>query len=227
MKLYFLFAFVLFTGLSVKAQDCAGFFLLQKNKQVELSHFDRKGKAEGRTLYSIKEVNSTGGKIKSSVEMEGFDKKGKTIGNSVVAMECEGNKLLMDMRMFLSGPNQEQFKDVDASVAGFYLVYPASLSVGQSLEDGSLTLNLKQQSSGINSNMQMDITDRKVAAKENITTPAGSWDCYKITMTQKIKMSIGGIGIPIKFECTEWYAPGFGMVKTESRYGYSQITAIK
>lgn len=221
--------YILCLGFFIKtyAQDCTNFFMLQKNKQVELSHFDKKGKAEGKTIYSIKEVNNTGGKVKSSAEMEMFDKKDKSVSKSNAVVECEGNKLLMDMRMLLTGPNQEQYKDVDATVSGFYLVYPAKLTVGETLENGSITLNMKQQGSGLGGTLQMDITDRKVVGSEKVTTPAGSWDCYKITMTQKMKMGIGGIGIPIKFECTEWYAPGFGMVKTESRYGYSQITAIK
>jgi hypothetical protein len=36
-----------------------------------------------------------------------------------------------------------------------------------------------------------------------------------------------GIGIPINADVTEWYAPGFGVVKTESGGGKTEITAIK
>jgi hypothetical protein len=36
-----------------------------------------------------------------------------------------------------------------------------------------------------------------------------------------------GIGIPMNFDVTEWFAPGFGVVKTESNGGTTQVTAIK
>lgn len=36
-----------------------------------------------------------------------------------------------------------------------------------------------------------------------------------------------GIGVPFNIEGTEWFAPGFGIVKTESKHGRTAITAIK
>ena len=73
----------------------------------------------------------------------------------------------------------------------------------------------------------MDMTNRSVQAKEKVTSPAGNWDAFKITYHSKIKMKIAGIGIPVNTEVTEWYVPDFGIVKTESKYGSTLITAIK
>ena len=36
-----------------------------------------------------------------------------------------------------------------------------------------------------------------------------------------------GIGIPVSTDVTEWFAPGFGIVKTESKGGGTAITAIR
>jgi hypothetical protein len=36
-----------------------------------------------------------------------------------------------------------------------------------------------------------------------------------------------GIGIPMNMDVTEWYAPGFGTVKTESNSGDTEIVSIK
>jgi hypothetical protein len=36
-----------------------------------------------------------------------------------------------------------------------------------------------------------------------------------------------GVGIPVNIEGTEWFAPGFGIVKTESKHGSTAITSIK
>jgi hypothetical protein len=48
-----------------------------------------------------------------------------------------------------------------------------------------------------------------------------------ITYKSKITIKTMGIGMPFNIEGTEWFAPGFGIVKTESKYGGTAITAIK
>ena len=62
--------------------------------------------------------------------------------------------------------------------------------------------------------------------KESITTPAGTWNTYKITYHNKVTMKIG-IGIPMNMDVTEWYAPGFGVVKTEASGNKMEITAVR
>jgi hypothetical protein len=36
-----------------------------------------------------------------------------------------------------------------------------------------------------------------------------------------------GIGIPFNSDNTEWFAPGVGIIKTQSKYGGTAITAIR
>jgi hypothetical protein len=75
--------------------------------------------------------------------------------------------------------------------------------------------------------MVMDIINRKVVGKEQVTTAAGSWDCYKISSNTKMKIKTMGIGVPMNMDVTEWFAPGFGVVKTLSKYGETAITSIR
>ena len=60
-------------------------------------------------------------------------------------------------------------------------------------------------------NMNISISNRKVEAAENLTTPAGTFECYKISCDVAIKMMIN-----VKTKSIEWYAKGVGMVKSES-----------
>lgn len=68
---------------------------------------------------------------------------------------------------------------------------------------------------------------------EKITTPAGSWDAYKITYNGLFRMQMAGIGIPMNMQVTEWFVPGFGVVKTETYskngklMGSSLLTSLK
>jgi hypothetical protein len=35
-----------------------------------------------------------------------------------------------------------------------------------------------------------------------------------------------GMSIPVNIEGTEWFCPGFGIVKTETKYGTTLVTSI-
>ena len=140
-------------------------------------------------------------------------------------MQCDGGIVMMDMKMFIPAAQQEQMGDVSATGSTTYLEYPANMKEGDQLKDASFSMDFKSKS-GLGGHISVDMTNRKVAGKESVTTPAGTWDCYKITYHSKIIFKMG-IGIPINSDVTEWYAPGFGVVKSESNGGGTEITAIK
>jgi hypothetical protein len=89
-------------------------------------------------------------------------------------------------------------------------------------------LNIDYESTnGIKSSVEISISDRKVEGKETITTSAGTWECYKLSAKNKIVSKTADTGIPITMDVIEWFAPGFGIVKTESKTGKTEITLIK
>ena len=105
-----------------------------------------------------------------------------------------------------------------------YIENPSGLKEGDALIDGQFSMVFKTQA-GIGAHISMDITKRKVEGKESVTTTVGTWDCFKITYHSKIILKIG-IGIPINADVTEWYAPGFGVVKSEAKGSKTEITAV-
>ena len=42
-----------------------------------------------------------------------------------------------------------------------------------------------------------------------------------------MSIRIMGVGVPVNMEGTEWYAPGFGVVKSVSKHGSTEITSVK
>ena len=97
----------------------------------------------------------------------------------------------------------------------------------EAFERPRLNFDMDVDNHGLKSTVSMIISDRKVAGKESVTTAAGTWDCLKIPYNSKITIKTMGIGVPIKDEGTEWFAPGFGVVKTEGKHGGTAITSIK
>lgn len=64
--------------------------------------------------------------------------------------------------------------------------------------------------------MNVLISDRKVEGKETINTPAGTYQCFKISYKMSIDTSMLGINIPINFRGIDFIAEKEGIVRSES-----------
>jgi len=225
MKFILAFLFSLTIKFS-SAQDCTSYYYLQNNKTIEMTIYNNKGKESGKMIYNISNSSKTGSSYSSTINSEFIDTKGKTISKAVNKVVCENGVMKMDMKMFIPAAQQEQMANGAATASNVYLEYPADMKAGDNLKDGQFNMDY-EMAGGMKSSIEISITERKVDAKENITTAAGTWECFKITTKNKITTKIAGIGIPIKMDVTEWFAPGFGVVKTESKGGKTEITSIK
>ena len=223
MKKCILILYLLVT-ITATGQNC-DYYYLQNNKVVEMTFTNKKGKETGRNVYTISNVNKTGSTTTATVNSEMFSDKGKTISKAVNNVSCTNGVLMMDMKMFIPSPQQEQMGTATANASNVYLEYPADMKEGDALKDGDFKMDFKS-ASGMNGNVSVNITDRKVLSKESVTTRAGTWECFKISSQNKITMKIG-IPIPIRAEVTEWFAPGFGVVKSDTNGAIVEITSIK
>lgn len=186
----------------------------------------KKGKDAGKLIYKVSDLKKSGNNLTATVNSELIDKKGKPASKAVNQIECQNGTLMMDMKMFIPSTQQEQMGDISGSTEKVYLEYPSNMKTGDALKDGVFSMNFSAKG-GMNGRIDVNITNRKVEGKESVTTPAGTWECFKITYHTKIIFKMG-IGIPFNMDVTEWYAPGFGMVKSESeKGGITEITSIK
>lgn len=220
-----LFIFLVLLSCSAFSQNCEDYYYFQNNKAIEISIANKKGKETGKLVYTISDVGKKGSTTVSTIHSEMLDKNGKSTSKATSSLQCENGIIMIDMKMFIPSAQMEQMGEVSGSGSTSYLEYPSSMKEGDALKDASFAMDFKS-TSGLNSHISMDMTNRKVAAKESVTTPGGTWDCYKITYHSKMIFKIG-IGIPMSFDVTEYFAPGFGVVKTESNGGTTQIVSIK
>lgn len=207
------------------SQDCKNYYYLQNNKTVEMTLYDKKGGMTGRLVYSILDVKNSNDLTTATVQSQMFDKKGRTIAKGNSVMKCNGGVMMINMKMIMPTPQAEQFSQASAKTNDFFIEYPVNMSKGDQLKDGTLSMDM--DNNGLQQSINMTIYDRKVEDREKITTPAGTWDCYKISYKTKMSVKMMGVGIPMNMESTEWYATGFGVVKTYSKHGSTEITSIK
>ena len=220
--------------ISVSAQNCAGYYYLT-NSEVEMTTYDRKAKESGKLTYNITGVDKTGNETTASFTSEMKDEKGKSLSKGAGKYKCSNGSLFIDAKVAMPQEQMAAYKDMDVKADEVFIEYPASIAAGQSLKDVSFKMEVINKGT-VFSVITLDQTNRKVEGKESVTSPAGTWECWKITYDGRFRGTIGGpsgIGIPFNFRSIEWFAPGFGIVKTETYnkndklMGSTLITTIK
>ncbi len=227
MKKTIVFAgIILFSSLLTFAQDCTFYYPKTQGAKLEFKSFDKKDKLTGSSIQTIKEFKETGNSISALIETQSFDKKGKDLGKTEFSVMCENGEYSVDMKSFMSSQTMEAYEEMDVKVESNNLKIPANLNIGDDLGDGKLEISVYSEGLKI-MGMTTDITKRKVEAKEEITTEAGTFDCYKITYTITVKTLFSA-----RMEAAEWIAEDVGTVKSETysngkSMGYTLLTGIK
>jgi hypothetical protein len=203
---------------AIAQPDCTEYILLQDNASYELLTYDKKDKQTGRVAYNVKSVDRSNGKTEATIQSQIFDNKDKLTTEGEFKVGCADGAIWMDMRSMMSPQSLEAYKDMDVSMQSDKMLYPNSLQVGQQLEDGTMTVEVKDRSSGQNiSTMIMSIVGRKVEGQENIKVPAGTFDSYKISQNTEMENRAMGIKMPgMRIQTVEYYVPKLGTVRSET-----------
>ena len=179
---------------------------------MEYASFDKKGEKESVVEHRVAFVEDFGdGSIKARVETKVMDAEGEEQMQTDYEVICSGNEITFDMISMLSPQMTQAFSGMEMTITGDGLQMPGSLEVGQSLSDAST--EIKAGTGNLNLiKMSISISDRKVEAKESITTEAGAtYECYRIRYIMESKMLITK-----QFEIVEWFAEDIGMIRSET-----------
>ena len=110
---------------------------------------------------------------------ESFNKKDKPVGTYEYAVMCEGGMFYVDMRSIISQKQKDFYKDMKFNITGDKLDIPANPKRGQELKNGTVQIIATSEGSPMTMKMSITISNRKVAAIEDITVPAGTFKCVK------------------------------------------------
>ena len=195
--------------------QCNSFFPLKENVRYEYEMFDKKDKMTVKMSYTLKNVSGSGDNMNATVTQ---DKKKKKKGDKLTSADlnwkCENGTLHFDMRsMTMMGDNGQEMNMAETGmgvdVTGDELDLPTELTVGQTLKEATYTIKMTMGTIPV-MNRTYTIKDRKVEGRENLTTPAGTFDCYKITFLTADNKS----GNTTK--SAMWYAKDAGLIKSEN-----------
>ncbi len=213
MKNYLVTLLILATASVAFSQDnlCESSYMpFQKDISFELTNYDKKGKMTSVSSQQVSSFDNTGDAFKANIDFEVKNNKGEAMFNGGYGIECRGENIYMDMSNMFNPAAMAGMSDLEVEMNSDAIEVPNNPQPGQELPEGTLTMKTKMN--GMNLfNMTMRVYNRKVEGIEEVTTPAGTFECVKITQESEVKMMI-----KTKSKSTSWFAKGVGMVKTEN-----------
>jgi len=207
MKIFFFITVILITNLDLKAQ-CNQYYKVKNGTSWTLSNFNAKGKLQGKTIQKVTAYKESSNGFEATFELTAVDKKGEqtTLGSST--LRCEDGVIYFDMNDMFPQEQMQSMQNFDVTVEGTNLELPSTLKTGQELKDANIVMKVNGP---MTMNFKIDITDRKVLGEETLNTPAGSFECFKISQNIYMKTVL-----KMEMRSIEWYSKDVGMVKSET-----------
>ncbi len=210
IKLLLMIAFAAIMTVSINAQNM--FFPTKAGTILMYVQNNAKGKAESYSRQTIKDVEGSGSNMTISYMLESLDKNKKPLSDPPVEIPCKviikDDVVIMDMNQMFVG--QQKDPQVKMEITGVPMELPGNMQPGQTLKDADMTMTLDMIIMKMKTVMKM--TDGKCLAIEDVTVPAGTFKCHKITQTVTTTV----MKKDMVARTISWYAPGVGTVKTES-----------
>lgn len=196
-----------FATYCVKAQECSAYVPFVKGFTSETQHYRKNGKPNGKTILTVVDVQSTAnGKI-ATIETKGVSLKGEVIEPGVrYTVTCSDGVTRIDTRAAISGPPMADTQDEQGSC---FTELPANIEVGHTFEDCVFSSKNK------GAYFETQILNRKVTGKETVTVAAGTFEAFVVEYDMSTVMR-HGLTVVFTKHHRDWYAPGKGLVKTES-----------
>jgi len=209
-----------------QAVDCNAYMPSETGTVMEQTMYNKKGKALGKNVMELVLVEQKDKETHFKVHQKSLDKKGNITFETDLGYKCVDDIFYIDMSSFMSGEAMGAYGEMDLTVTMDEIDIPVNAQPGQMLKDGNLQMKIGGMP--MNMTIKVDVINRKVEAVESITTPAGTFDCVKISQDVVTKMMM-----TVKAHSVDWYAKGVGVVRTESYNkkgkltGYTELTRLE
>lgn len=190
---------------SLMGQNHDTFFSTTKGDSFTYNIYSPEGNLDYKYTYFNKEVSGEDLSDASVIyEYQFWDGNGEPLfdDNGVMEMKITLNSEGTTSYMY---DTKKSMAIQDVVTMGDVSSLPSEMKGGETIPDGRI--NIKVKSIGA----AFILTDRKVVAIEDVTTPAGTFHTYKLEETQSNKVLLS----TKTFSIVTWYAKNIGCVKQE------------
>lgn len=217
IKRVFAYAVLFLTAGAMTAQDCVSYFPSEVGTRVGYNYYSKPGKLDGSSTLLVTDRKTENGNLKLEIRSTVFNAREDTTISFDYAVWCDGENFFIDMKSLLGTLNLTELGDFKFTSTEMEL--PGKMAPGQQLKDASFTLEMTGPIPVV---ITSDITNRKVDALEKVTTPAGTFDCARVSYDTFTKMAF----IKTEGRTVEWYARDIGVVRSEYYDKKGKVTSI-
>ncbi len=224
---FFLFIGILLPWNYVAAQDCDIYKDFSEGTTTRMVHYDKKDKVTGYTITTVTEKK----KLSNGVSMlfhQVYDDTEEYKFESDMRIECRGGEVIYSMENFIDPTTLSAYEGMEFEISADDLSIPSNAKPGDELNDGAVSITINT-GSPVKVTVTSTISNRKVVSKESVETPAGKFDCLKISYDVLTQIAF----VKMRSSTVEFYNEKSGVVKTESfnkkgkLTGYSLLEEIK
>lgn len=197
---------------SIIAQDCTLYIPSDVGTELFYQTTNDKGKIEGTYTQKMISVQKIDGQTVFELLQTFMDPKSpeSILIQDTIRFRCKGNVFYIDMEKYLDQKQMDAFKGMEVKITTEDLIYPSKLSPGLILNDGFIKMEV--QTGMMNMTMLTNIVNRKVEAREEVTTSAGNFTCYKISEDIQSKMGF----VNMQRHNVSWIVEDIGTIRSES-----------
>jgi hypothetical protein len=171
------------------------------------------GKVDGYSRRSVLDVKKSGDDMTVSYSIEMLDKNQKS-KNPPETFPCKalikGDVVTFDIHELFASMQKEAQNEFSVDITGVPLELSSKLKPGDKIKDSEMKMTIDMIYTKMVTTVFM--TNGKCEAIEDVTVPAGTFKCHKITQKANTKM----MDMNVPSASVTWYALGIGIVKSES-----------
>ena len=201
-----------FAVCSISAQEiCESLTQLKEGAHVEYTDYGKKGKPQSKSSHTTTGISTDGDKVTATVKVDVQDLKNKNnVYSNEYGISCENGVISVDMMRFFDAERLSAMGgNMEVQVDGNAINFPSNASAGDVLEDGHITVSMESGGVAVMT-MTMNIYNRNVVGEESLSTPAGTFDCIKMTYDFDSNMGI----IKVRGSAEQWYTKDQMMVQS-------------
>jgi hypothetical protein len=208
---------ILFLAISVSlfSQDCGGIELFKVNKAFEYSSYNNKNKLQGIQRTQVTAVNKENGVVKATIATTHRDATNKVTYEGSYAVSCYEDRFLIDIQSLIDPRMMTAFSGMKLDVSTMDVIFPRSMKVGDNLPDGTLLMKISNETMQL-SEVVFTMRNRKVETIETITTPVGSFECFKISYELYSETKVYGFSQKHILQAVDYFSLGLGSVRNET-----------
>ncbi|WP_019949328.1 TapB family protein [Hymenobacter aerophilus] len=203
------------------AADCPHPFGLADNTARTFTLQDGRGKTTGYVRQRVVSLGTEQNKKKTQttntvlLKSGAYDAKDRLVYLRDLTFRCRQDTAFTDGLDQLNPTQLSSFQDRILTYSPLPLSWPNQPTIGSELPGGGMTVDVRSSAVHI-ANVYSMVGKRRVTGRQTITTPAGTFECYKVEAELETgTVARADLKLTSAVRVVDYYAPAVGLVKSE------------